>query len=327
MDQYLNLLEEIAGYGYYQNNRTGIPTHTIPGAMFSLDMGDGFPLITTKKMATRAIIGELIGFLRGYSDSARFKGLGCGIWDANANSPGKNGNPWLNSPYRKGTDDLGRIYGVQWRNRRDIKLARSFEEASHLADSGYRCVGHHELTVPWGGVYYREFDQIADAITQIRTNPTNRRIIVDAWNPAEFDEMALPPCHVKYQFLVNTEDDELNLCMYQRSCDEFLGVPFNIASASLFLHVMARITGLTPRFFTHFMADAHLYDNSLDAVAEQCSRESKELCHLEIDSSRWITELDGDGRADSIFESIRPEDFRFLDYDCHEAITGVKMAV
>ena len=214
-----------------------------------------------------------MGFIRGYDNAADFRELGCKIWDANANE-----NPaWLANPNRQGTDDLGRIYGVQWRDWNDY---------------------------PGNGI-----DQLERCYQTILTDPTNRRIIMSAWRPDEFSQMALPPCHVLYQFIVDTTNQRLNLCMYQRSCDMFLGVPFNIASASLLLSIMAKRTGYKPGVFTHFLADAHIYHNHFDQVREQLSRTLFTLPQLGIISDHWTT-----------WESIEPQDFHLIHYEHHPAI-------
>src|SRR5690606_34413872 len=183
MRNYLDLLLDVLENGYRQGNRTGIDTLSIPGAMLRFDLAKGFPAVTTKKLAFKAVVGELIGFLRGYDSAADFRRLNCRIWDQNANENGQ----WLSNHNRKGDDDLGRIYGVQWRW--------------------------------WNGSGVDELDQVMTELNDIRNNSTSRRISINAWRPDEFDQMALPPGHVLYQFIVNTERKELNLCMYQRSAD------------------------------------------------------------------------------------------------------------
>jgi len=307
MKQYLSNLKDILDNGRVKKNRTGIDTISITGTMIKRDLRDGFPLITTKKMFTKQMIGELIGFLRGYDNSSDFRKLGCTIWDANANE----NKTWLDSIYRKGEDDLGRIYGVQWRRRRDTKFEMDVKKQQLLVKSGY--------TAKRGHIFLREFDQLNWCIEEIKNNPNNRRIIMSAWNPAEDAEMALPPCHCTYHFIPNGE--RLDLCMHQRSADYFLGVPFNIASASLLLSIIAKITDYSPGIFTHFMDDSHIYVNHQEQVRSQLEREPLELCNLEIDNSNWYR-----SDIDELVESIDPVDFRFNNYVHHSAITG-KMAV
>lgn len=282
MRNYLDLLQEVMEHGVRQANRTGVDALSIPGATLRFDLADGFPLMTTKKMPFRSIAAEFVGFLRGYDNAADFRALGCKIWDQNANENAQ----WLNNPYRKGTDDLGRIYGVQWRR--------------------------------WRGADGREVDQVMNAIRTIHERPTDRRIIITAWKPDELGQMALPPCHLLYQFLVSVEKRELHLCMYQRSCDLFLGVPFNIASSALFLSIMAHLTGYTPRYFTHFLADAHIYVNHLDQVREQIGRLPLPLPRLAIDAR--IPAYDGEDFHPESIDKVAPEDFRLVGYNSHPAI-------
>lgn len=282
MHNYLALLQDVLDNGSRQANRTGVDAISLPGAMLKFDLAEGFPAMTTKRLAFKAVVGELVGFLRGYDNAADFRALDCRIWDQNANENVQ----WLANPHRKGTDDLGRIYGVQWRR--------------------------------WRGADGVEVDQVMNALHTIHGRPTDRRIIVNAWRPDEFNQMALPPCHVLYQFIVNVERRELNLCMYQRSCDLFLGVPFNAASASLFLAIMARLTGYTPRHFTHFLADAHIYVNHIDQVQEQLSRKPGKLPTLEI--SDRIPHFDAANFDPSWIDRIEPGDFALRDYQPQAAI-------
>lgn len=282
MKQYQALLSDVLENGTQQPNRTGIDTISIPGAMMRFDLADGFPAVTTKKLAFKSMAGELVGFLRGCDNAAQFRKLGCGFWDQNANE----NQVWLNNPNRRGTDDLGRIYGVEWRDWR-------------AKDGGH-------------------IDQVLNALNTINVNPNDRRIIINAWRPDEFDQMALPPCHVLYQFLVNVPKREISLCMYQRSCDMFLGIPMNVASASLFLSIVGRLTGYTPRYFTHFLADAHVYVNHQDQVREQLSREPFAPPKLVI--SDRVPEFHKDGFHPEWIDLIEPSDFSLEGYQHHAAI-------
>ena len=286
MKQYNDLLKRILLEGTQQSNRTGIDTIFIPGAMMQFALAAGFPAVTTKKLAWNSVKGELIGFLRGCTNAADFRELGCKIWDQNANE----NQAWLNNPNRKGTDDLGQIYGAMWRNW--PKDAEQYRTPEYV-------------------------DQVNDVLQSLYNNPTNRRMIISAWRPDMFDQMALPPCHVLYQFLANVETKELHLCMYQRSADMFLGVPFNIASASLFLTIIAKLTGYKPATFTHFLADAHIYVNHIEQVKEQIGRQCYPLPELLYSGPTY----DGTNQFTSnIFDSIYPEHFQLLHYKHHPAI-------
>ena len=275
MQNYHELLQTVLDTGVTQVNRTGVSARFIPGAMLRYDLQEGFPAITTKRLAFGAVKGELIGFLHGCQSAADFRALNCNIWTQNANE----NQAWLNNPNRKGTDDLGRIYGAIWRD-------------------------------------FNGIDQLKEVVSKIINTPTDRRIIMSAWKPDEFDKMALPPCHVLYQFLVDTVNKKLHLCMYQRSCDLFLGVPFNIASCALMLSIVAEATGYVPGTFTHFLADAHIYENHIEQVKLQLSRQ-----HLELPKLRLaMTNGDGlKGAMDAIL-SMSPEDIVLVDYNSHAAI-------
>lgn len=232
--QYLAILKKILDEGSDRMDRTGTGTRALFGLQMRFAMSDGFPAVTTKKLAFKAVKSELLWFLEGSNDDARLRELNGSektIWTANLEAP-----YW--KPKRAHDTDLGRIYGVQWR--------------------------------AWRKSDGTTVDQIAEVIEKIKTNPTDRRMIVTAWNPGELSEMALPPCHMFFQFFV--ANGTLSLYMHQRSCDMFLGVPFNIASYSLLLHMVAQVTGLTPGEFVHSLGDAHIYHNHFDAVREQLAR-------------------------------------------------------
>lgn len=287
MEQYLRLLKEVRDHGHRQANRTGIDALALPfGSMMRFDMADGFPAMTTKKLAFNSVKGELIGFLRGYTNAAQFRALGSKVWDQNANENAA----WLANPNRKGTDDTGRIYGAQWRSWKA-----------------------HD-----GSVY----DQVMTVLRLIRDDPTSRRMVISAWRPDEFDRMCLPPCHVLYQFSVHIAAREISLCLYQRSADLFLGVPFNIASASTLLHIVGRMTGYTPRYFTHFLADAHIYVNHLNQVREQLTRPPRRLPRLVLD----VPSYEQAGFSPQLVNTIEPEQIRLEGYDPHPAIKA-EMAV
>ena len=279
MKQYHDLLEKVLSEGVLQENRTGTKAYSIVGEMLSFDMNDGFPAITTKKLAFNAVKGELLGFLRGYTNAADFRKLGCNIWNQNANE----NETWLKNPVRKGEDDLGCIYGSQWIN--------------------YNGEG---------------VNQIKNALHEIVNNPTSRRIRVTAWNPLKVDQMALPPCHTDFQFYVNVETCELSMTMNQRSCDLFLGIPFNIASYALLLHIVAEATGYKPRHLKMFLGDVHIYENHIEQVKKQLSREEYELPWLVM--KRWDSEFDISSY--DWIQSLEPDDFDLSGYDFHPPISA-----
>lgn len=272
MKQYHNLLQKILNEGVLQENRTGIKAYSVVGEMLSFDMEDGFPAVTTKKLAFNQVKGELIGFIRGCTNVKDFQALGCNVWDLNASS-----EYWLANPVNKGDGDLGPIYGANWRN--------------------------------FNG---QGIDQLENAVRDVMLNPTSRRIKVIAWNPAQINDMALPPCHTDFQLYVNTRDNELSMTMNQRSCDMFLGVPFNIASYALLLHIIARATGYKPRHLKMFLTDCHIYENHVEQVKEQLTRGEYGLPTLLLRKF--------EGTPMQFIEGIEPDDITLHGYRSHPAI-------
>jgi thymidylate synthase len=277
MRQYLDLCQRVLDEGVVKPNRTGVDTIGIQGAMMQYDLADGFPAVTTKKFAYKPCFNEMLCFLQGQDNASAFRAMGCNVWDANANENGQ----WLSNPHRKGTDDLGRIYGVQARRWQYID--------------------------PTFAV--KEIDQLANVVRDLSQGIDNRREIVTHWNPGEMDRMALPPCHLLYQFGI--QDGKLNLAMYQRSCDMPLGVPFNIAGYAWLLHVISQITGLVPGVFTHFLFDVHVYVNQIDDLKVQLKREPKPLPILYIPTFSSLKEVE---------EMLNADEFKLVRYDHHPGI-------
>jgi len=276
---YLDQLQYILDHGITRADRTGVGTISAFGMHSRYDMRDGFPAVTTKKLAWKVMSSELLWFISGSNNINDLKAIyqHNKIWDANYED-------YLKRLALDTNDgDMGRVYGAQWRT--------------------------------WQAADGKQVDQLNDAIDLIRNNPDSRRIIVNAWNPGETasDQVALPPCHAFFQFYV--ADNKLSLQMYQRSADMFLGVPLNIASYSLLLHMVAQITGLEPFEFIHTLGDAHIYLDAVDQVKEQITREPYPLPRLTI-SDRGQTSID----------DFVMEDFSLTDYQSHESIKA-KMAV
>jgi thymidylate synthase len=230
--RYLDVLRKAMESGVDRDDRTGTGTRAIFGEVMRFRMSDGFPAVTTKRLAFRSVLAELLWFIAGSSDVNELHALGTHIWDGNAFAP-----YWIERARFDG--DAGRNYGQQWRD--------------WIAPDG------------------RHVDQLADVIRGIRERPESRRHVVTAWNPGELDATSLPACHALFQFFV--ADGKLSLMMYQRSCDLFLGVPFNIAEYAVLLHLVAQITDLQPDELVHVLADAHVYRDHFDAVREQLARE------------------------------------------------------
>jgi thymidylate synthase len=242
--QYLDVLRKALETGVERNDRTGTGTRAIFGEVLRFRMSDGFPAVTTKRLAFRAVLAELLWFIAGSSDVNELHALGTHIWDGNAYAP-----YWIERARFEG--DAGRNYGQQWRD--------------WIAPDG------------------RHVDQLADVIQGIRERPESRRHVVTAWNPGELDATSLPACHALFQFFV--ADGRLSLMMYQRSCDLFLGVPFNIAEYAVMLHLVAQISGLEPDEFVHVLADAHVYRDHVDAAREQLERAPFPSPTLSLDPS------------------------------------------
>lgn len=268
MKQYLDVLKKIMDEGTDRPDRTGVGSRALFGVPMRFKMSDGFPAVTTKKLAFDVMKAELIWFLSGSSDNKKLQEMGYHIWDGNANA-----EYW--KPKAKFDGDLGRVYGVQWRS--------------------------------WKSPYNdTPIDQIANVIKKLKENPHDRRMIVLAWNPAEIDMMALPPCHLLFQFFC--VNNKLSLMMYQRSCDTFLGVPFNIASYSLLLHMVAQVVGLQADECIIILADAHIYLNHFEQVKEQLSRKPMPLPKLWLNPE--IKNID----------DFRMEDIKLVDYKYHPSI-------
>lgn len=277
MKQYHEALQYVLDNGEVCSDRTGVGTRSVFGYQMRFDLREGFPAVTTKKLAWKAVVGELLWFLEGSTDERRLAEITYGkhrvelvdrstIWTANADAQGK-ALGHLNNEFTK---ELGPVYGAQWRN---------------FNSSGA--------------------DQIADVVRQIQANPDSRRIILSAWNPLQLSEMALPPCHILAQFRV--VNGKLSCQLYQRSADMFLGVPFNIASYALLTHMIAKICSLEVAYFVHTIGDAHIYSTHEDVVREQLKRTPLKLPKLKMPE---LTSLDV-----HVIRELRASDFELLDYE------------
>jgi thymidylate synthase len=258
MRQYLELMERILAEGAEKHDRTGTGTLSVFGHQMRFDLGEGFPLLTTKKLHVKSIIHELLWFLAGDTNIKYLKDHGVSIWDEWADENG----------------DLGPVYGRQWRS--------------------------------WPARDGGTIDQMSQVLEMIRRNPDSRRLIVTAWNPADVERMALPPCHLMFQFYV--AKGRLSCQMYQRSADVFLGVPFNIASYALLTLMVAQVTGLAPGDFVHTLGDAHLYTNHVEQAQLQLSRSPKPLPTLRLNPE--VTDL----------FAFRYQDFALEGYEPHAHI-------
>lgn len=302
LKQYHEALQFILDNGREKTDRTGVGTLSVFGYQMRFDLSEGFPAVTTKKLAWKAVVSELLWFLEGSSDERRLAEILYGdrnartdqgvlkptIWTANAQA-----NYWKSKAKFDG--DLGRIYGVQWRRWTTIK-ERGLGSFKDEFGTSY---------VRTGGVQTLEIDQLAHLIDGIKRDPSSRRHILSAWNPGELDRMALPPCHVLSQFDVT--DGKLSCQLYQRSCDMFLGVPFNIASYSLLTHIIARECGLEVGDFIWTGGDCHIYNDHLEQVKIQLARIPMILPKLVISDN-------------STLKTYKVSDFQLENYDPMPAI-------
>lgn len=287
MQSYLDLLRKIKDVGIDSSDRTGTGTRSLFGEQLRFDLTDGFPAVTTKKLAWRSVVSELLWFIEGSGDERRLAEILHGtrdaskttIWTANAEA-----GYW--KPKARFDGDLGRVYGVQWRDWRTPSFNGTNSTASH--------------------------DQLISLIENIKKDPNGRRHILTAWNPGELDQMALPPCHMMAQFYVR--NGELSCQMYQRSADVFLGVPFNIASYALLTHLIAQVCGLSAKGLIITFGDAHIYNDHLDAVDEQLARATYQLPGLWVDES--VTDITG----------FTMDSIALVGYQCHPTIKA-RMAV
>jgi len=278
--EYLDLLHYILDKGEDRADRTGTGTRAIFATSLNIDLADGFPLLTTKKLPWRSIVAELLWFIEGSEDERRLAELTHGtrdpaketIWTANAKAT--SGSSF--KPSFEG--DLGRIYGVQWRAWRSAKVESYEDYLNHHDGSG-------GTTYFGAKVQQTQIDQLAQVVHKLRTNPTDRRIILTAWNPGELNQMALPPCHMFAQFYLSN-DSKLSCQMYQRSVDSFLGLPFNIASYALLTHLLAYTVGAEAGTLSMVLGDTHIYKDHVVAVEKQLLREPTELPRLRITSER-----------------------------------------
>lgn len=297
--QYLALLDDILCNGDDRVDRTGVGTRAVFGRHLDIDLRQGFPAATTKKLAWKAIVSELLWFLEGSNDERRLAEILHGtrdeskktIWTENAQA-----SYW--KPKATFNGDLGPVYGVQWRRWKTTRV-KGYDDYLDHSEHGAR-------TYFGAKVIEEEIDQVADVVKKLRTNPTDRRMIISAWNVAELGNVALPPCHMMAQFFV--EEGRLSCSMYQRSVDTMLGLPFNIASYALLTHILARVSGLHVGRLIMNLGDTHLYMNHLGGAREQLMRKPYKAPDL------FIADRGQD------IDSFKMEDFELIGYQSHAAI-------
>lgn len=313
MRQYLDLLQDVLDNGTERDDRTGVGTIAVFGRQIRFNMADGFPAVTTKALAFRSVISELLWFLEGSTNEHRLAEIKNDnkpyaeltekerktIWTANYENQGKA------LGYTDG--EMGRIYSAQYRGFRGVK---------EIKDPMYNQDGSlHGYNVYYDTVVV---DQVSDVIEQIKNNPNSRRLVVSAWNPAELNVCTLPPCHILYQF--DVDGDKLSLIWFQRSVDCGTGLPFNIASYALLLHIVARMTGKIPHELIGSFGNTHIYKNHIEQVKEQLSRMPHKLPQLQLPSNADYSNID------SFLKSVKTSDFKLLNYE-HDAPLKYPMAV
>jgi len=281
---YLDALKKILEEGDDRPDRTGIGTKSLFGLQMRFDLEQGFPAVTTKKLAWKSVVSELLWFIEGSGDEFRLREILHGdryidkktIWTDNATAP-----YWTSKRLQRHPGDLGRVYGVQWRKWR-------------------------KPLIRVNKVVLQNHDQLLELIQGIKEDPYSRRHIITAWNPGELELMALPPCHMMAQFYV--VNGRLSCQMYQRSADMFLGVPFNIASYALFTHMLAQVCNLEAGDLVITLGDAHIYNNHIEQVKEQLARKPLPLPNLKLNSE--IT----------VITDFGMEDIGLINYESHESI-------
>ena len=289
MKQYLDLLKDIMENGNDRMDRTGVGTRSVFGRQIRFKMNDGFPAVTTKKLAWKAVVSELLFFLEGSTSTHRLAEI------KNDNKPYEQLNEkerftiWNDNYEKQGKElgyengELGPIYSAQYRNFNGEGV-----------------------------------DQVQEVINKIRNNPTDRRLIVSAWNPAQLKLAALPPCHMMYQFYV--DNDKLSLMWYQRSVDTTLGLCFNVASYALLLHIVAKMTNKIPFELIGTLGDTHIYKNHFEGVQEQLKRTPHKLPNLEMPDIDWS------GSIDDVLKQVKTSDFKLINY-VHDDTIRFEMAV
>ena len=286
--EYLNALKFILDNGEVRSDRTGVGTISTFGLQLKFNLESKFPALTTKKLAWRSCVSELLWFIEGSGDEFRLREILHGsryvdkktIWTDNAQA-----DYWVDKRLQRHPGDLGRIYGVQWRRWRKplIRINK---------------------------VVLQNHDQLLELVNGLKNDPYSRRHIISAWNPGELELMALPPCHMMAQFYVSS-DKKLSCHMYQRSADMFLGVPFNIASYALFTHMLAQVCNLKVGNLIISFGDAHIYQNHIEQVKEQLKRKPLEWPTLQLNPK--ITNI----------TEFNIDDIQLANYNCHEPIKAV----
>lgn len=286
MKQYLDLIRHVLKEGSDRSDRTSTGTLSTFGYQMRFDLTEGFPLLTTKKVHFKSVVHELLWFIQGETNIRPLVLNNVRIW-----------NDWPYEKFKKSKDYLN----------------ESMDEFIQKIKNDEVFAQKHGNLGPVYGKQWRDFngtDQLMELIEGIKKNPFSRRHIINAWNPPELDQMALPPCHMMFQFYVSSDGKRLSCQLYQRSADVFLGVPFNIASYALLTHMVAQACGLEAGEFVHTFGDVHIYKDHIDQVKTQLEREPRPLPHLNLNPA--VRNIDG----------FTYEDIELIDYNPHPKIEG-----
>lgn len=329
MKPYLDIVRYVFANGTWTTNRTDKLALSEPGLHMRLDLAEGFPAVTTKELAFESALAEVFGYLRAYRSAAHFRALGTKTWDKNANRD----RIWLANPYRTGTDDIGESYGVQWRRWPAFKMidASTEQGQAQIADAtrkGFTNLGVVDAPEGQTGtrvLLFKEVDQVREAMDKLIFEPTDRRMIFHAWNVAQLDQMALPSCPTFFQFHAKPQRRELSMSALIRASDLGLGLPYNVAQCAAIVHLVARLTGYTPRWLSITLGDAHIYENQVSMLQEQLTREPFTLPRLRI-SDRIPSYADTGRYEPEWLERAEPGDFSLEGYQHHSRLTA-EMAI
>lgn len=327
MKQYLDVVRHILQHGSWNGNRTKYRTIGVPSAYMQFDMNDGFPAVTTKRLAFKSAMAEVIGYLRAYTSAADFRALGTKTWDANANL----NDEWLANPYREGPDHMGPgVYGTQWRRWPAYKTVDSSSPNAQAQIDYAKAQGYEVLTVverlEEDGKFYttllhKQVDQLRECMDKIITRPGDRRMVFHSWNVAQLDETALPSCPTWWQFSCDESKNELSMSSLIRSSDAGLGCPFNLAQAAMLLHLVSRLTGRVPKFLSVTLVNAHIYENQIEMLQEQLKREPLPLPKLVI-SDRVPEYAKTKLYQPEWLNLVEPSDFTLDGYTHHGVLTS-----
>lgn len=327
MQNYHDLISDIFKNGVKQYSaRTKTHCRVVAGRQLSYDLTKGLPVLTTRRLPVKNIIGELIGFFRGYTNAADFRSVGCNFWDANANE----NTAWLNNPFRNGTDDLGEIYGKVWTENTTYKLVDRFHAAriAYLETRGWKQLGildafNTGFSSPELILMVLKLNQLEALVKGIITDPSDRRLMVTGVSPGLKDVQSLPPCHLTYKFIPEQETKKMHLVVDMRSTDVFLGLPANIMSSAIFLHVVCRLTGYKASTLTMQLANAHIYQPHNNQCKMLLTRKHRVLPSLHISDA--VSEIKDINTVGDCFATITTDDIGIFNYNPDSKIEASMM--